>query len=194
MQAKRWRKSTSNTQRKTSGPASNSTKFVGTTLIALKNKPDMCTIWQSKQESGFCGTWVQVGLYFGHKYPNIQCPYCSAKETDTHLMRCPDKDRTCMLIDNVYELCKWMETNGKTDLELLYWILKYILLQNNKPFYQSAHKSPRMGALAESQDKIRWWHFSKWNISVGRTRPCLVCLCSNNSVDWVASANINYCK
>jgi hypothetical protein len=56
MQAKRWRKSTSNTKRKTSGPASNSTKFVGTTLIALKTKPDMCTIWQSKQASGFCGT------------------------------------------------------------------------------------------------------------------------------------------
>jgi hypothetical protein len=30
--------------------------------------------------------------------------------------------------------------------------------------------------------------------NVVRTRPCPVCTCSNNSVDWAASANINFFK
>jgi hypothetical protein len=33
--------------------------------LALKNKTDMYKIWRSKQASGFCGTWVQVGIYSG---------------------------------------------------------------------------------------------------------------------------------
>jgi hypothetical protein len=31
--------------------------------IALKNKVDMYKVWRSKQNSGFCGTRVQVGIY-----------------------------------------------------------------------------------------------------------------------------------
>jgi hypothetical protein len=31
--------------------------------LALKNKPDMYKIWRSKQNLGFCGTRVQVGIF-----------------------------------------------------------------------------------------------------------------------------------
>jgi hypothetical protein len=50
-----------------------------------------------------------VGLYFDNKFPNEQCPNCGARETDSHLIRCPNKDRTQLLIDTVEKLKKWME-------------------------------------------------------------------------------------
>ncbi len=37
---------------------------------ALKNKADMYKVWKSKQNSGFCGTRVQVGIYFGKACPD----------------------------------------------------------------------------------------------------------------------------
>jgi hypothetical protein len=80
----------------------------------MKNKADNYKIWQSKQTSGFCGTRVQVSLYSGEAYPDKRCPYCGAKETDAHLMRCLDEDCTCLLIDILDELTRWLETNGTT--------------------------------------------------------------------------------
>jgi hypothetical protein len=65
---------------------------------------------------------MQVGLYSGEAYPDEQCPKCRARETGAQLMQCPDIDRTYLLIKNVEELEKWMETDGKTDPEL--WTTK----------------------------------------------------------------------
>jgi hypothetical protein len=69
-------------------------------------------------------------------------------------MQCSDKDRTRLLIENVEELEKWMEMDGRTDPELIYWILKYILLWNDKPFSQLGYMSQKMCPLVENQDKI----------------------------------------
>jgi hypothetical protein len=80
-------------------------------------------------------------------------------------MRCPDEDRTRLLIDNVDKLEKWIEMDDKTDPELLYWIPKYILMRNNKQFAQLGHMSQKMLAHAESQDKIGWRNFTKGYIS-----------------------------
>jgi hypothetical protein len=102
--------------------------------LALKNKADMYKIWRSKQASGFCGTRIQVGIYSGEKYPDGRCPNCGTKETDAHLMRCPNEDFTCLLIDNADELTKWLKTDSRTDPELVYWIPKYILMRDDKPF------------------------------------------------------------
>ena len=98
-------------------------------------------------------------------YPDKRCPNCDARETDTHQMRCLDKDRTRSLIKNVVELEKWMEIDGRTDPELIYWIPKYILMQNNKPFSQLGYMSNKMRTLAESQDKIGWRNFMEVYIS-----------------------------
>jgi hypothetical protein len=75
------------------------------------------------------------------------------------------EDRTCFLIKNVDELEKWMETDGRTDPELIYWIPKYILMRNDKPFSHMGNMSAKMQALAESQDKIRWRNFTEGYIS-----------------------------
>jgi hypothetical protein len=76
-------------------------------------------------------------------------------------MRYPDKDRTRLLIENADELEKWMETDGCTDPELIYWIPKYILMRNDKSFSHMGHMSAKMRALAESQDKIGWRNFTE---------------------------------
>jgi hypothetical protein len=83
-----------------------------------------------------------------------RCPNCSTRETDTHLMRYPNDDKTHLFIDTVEDLEKWMETNGKTDSKLLYWVTKYLLMFNDKPFSQLGFMSEKMCTLAESQDKI----------------------------------------
>jgi hypothetical protein len=94
-----------------------------------------------------------------------RCPNCRARETNAHVMRCPNKDRTCLLIKNVDKLEKWVEMDGRTDPELIYWIPNYILMRNNKPFSHMGHMSAKMPALAESQDKIGWRNFMEGYIS-----------------------------
>jgi hypothetical protein len=133
--------------------------------LSLKSRADNYKIWQSKQALEFCGTRVKVGLYSGEPYPDERCLNCGARETDAHLMHCPDKDRTRLLIKNVDELEKWMETDGHTDPELIYWIPKCILMRNDKPFSHMGHMSAKMQALADSQDKIGWKNFTKGYIS-----------------------------
>jgi hypothetical protein len=97
-----------------------------------------------------------------------RCTQTSAaqtRETNAHLMQCLDKDRTRLLIKNVAELEKWMETDGQTDPELIYWIPKYVLMQNDKQFTQLGYMSKKMHALADSQDKIGRRHFTEGYIS-----------------------------
>ncbi len=129
--------------------------------LALNSKADNYKIWRSKQTSGFCRTRMQVGLYSGEEYPDERCPNCGTRETDVHLMRCPDEDRTHLLIDTVEDLEMWMETDGKTDPEIKYWVPKYLLMHDDKPFSQLGYMSEKMRMLAESQDKIGWQNFTE---------------------------------
>jgi hypothetical protein len=116
---------------------------------------------RSKQTSGFCGTRFQVGRYLGDTYPDKRCPNCRFNETDAHLMRCPDKDRTCLLINNVDDLTKWLKKDGITASGLVYWIPKCILMRNNQPLLQLGYISPQLRCLAKSQDKIGWRNFTE---------------------------------
>ncbi len=133
--------------------------------LALNSKADNYKIWRSKQTSGFCGTRVQVGLYSREEYPDERCPNCGTRETDAHLMRCPDEDRTRLLVDTVEDLEKWMETDGKTDPEIIYWVPKYLLMCDNKSVSQLGYMSEKMRVLVESQDKIGWQNFMEGYIS-----------------------------
>jgi hypothetical protein len=76
-----------------------------------------------------------------------------------------DEDRTRLLIKTVEELEKWMETDGRTDPKLIYWIPKFILMCDNKPFSQLGYMSDKMRALAASQEKINWQNFTEGYIS-----------------------------
>jgi hypothetical protein len=98
-------------------------------------------------------------------YPDECCLNCGARDTNAHLMQCLDEDGTRLLIKNIAELEKWMETDGQTDPELIYLIPKYILMQKDKQFTQLGYMSKKMRALADSQDKIGWRHFTEGYIS-----------------------------
>ncbi len=60
---------------------------------------------------------------------------------------------------------KCLEKDGSTDQDLAYWIPKYILMQGDKPFADMGAMSPRMTALAQSQDKIGYRNFMEGHIS-----------------------------
>ncbi len=81
-----------------------------------------------------------------------------------------------------------METDGRTDPELIYWIPKYILMQNNKRFSQLGYMSRKICTLAESQDKMGWRNFMEGYISTHFYNiQQFHLLMSNsylNSVDW----------
>jgi hypothetical protein len=134
--------------------------------LALKTKPDMYKIWRSKQNSGFCGTRVQVGRYSGVPGQDKRCPNCGRQETAAHLLICPSKDRTRLLIENTDELEKWLAKDDSTDQELAYWIPKYIQMRGDKPFTDLGAMSPKMKALAQSQDVIGYREFMEGHISV----------------------------
>ncbi len=70
-----------------------------------------------------------------------------------------------LLIENVDELGKWLDTHSRTDPELVYWIPKYILMRGDKPFLTMKYMSPKLKALAESQDCIGLKNFTEGHIS-----------------------------
>jgi hypothetical protein len=88
----------------------------------------MYKVRRSKQNLGFCGTRLQVGIYSGNACPDKGCPNCSQRKMAAHLMLCPNKDRTILLVDNTEELSEWMEKDNITDPEIEYWIPKYIFM------------------------------------------------------------------
>ncbi len=122
--------------------------------LAMKTKPDMHKIWRSKQNSGFCGTRVQIGRYSGIPGQDERYPNCRRQETAAHLLLCPSEDRTQLLIDNADELEKWLEKDGSTDQELAYWIPKYILMRGDK-----SNVSKDEGSSTKSrQDRLSQLH------------------------------------
>ena len=129
--------------------------------LAQKGKADMFKIWRSKQSSGFCGTRVQVGRYSGEQDPDEACPNCGQREIAEHLMLCPDQDRTRLLQDQVKDLQEWLEKDNRTEPELAYWVIKYILMRNSKPWAEMGEMSEQMLLLARGQDKIGWRRFTE---------------------------------
>ncbi len=126
----------------------------------------MYKIWHSKQNSGFCGTCIQVGRYSSQAYPDKQCPNCGCQETAAHLMLGPNDGRAKLLIENTNDLSQWLERDDKTDAELTYWIPKYILMRGDKPFSELGTMSEKMLSLTRSQDIIEWHNFTEGHISI----------------------------
>ena len=133
--------------------------------LAMTSKFDMHKMWRSKQHTGFCGTRVQVGKYSGQEYPDKKCPTCGFRETAEHILTCPNEDSTRLLVETTEDLSTWLSQEHLTDLELAYYVPKYIMMRGNKPSASLGAMSPRMKALAISQDKIGWRNFMEGCIS-----------------------------
>jgi hypothetical protein len=71
-----------------------------------------------------------------------------------------------LLIETTDKLVQWLEKEDKADPELAYWIPKYILMRGDKSFVELGAMSPKMMALARSQDIIGWRHFTEGYISI----------------------------
>ncbi len=69
------------------------------------------------------------------------------------------------MIEMTDKLAQWLEMDDRTDPKLVYWIPKYILMRGDKPFAELGVMSPKMIALARSQDIIGWRHFTEGYIS-----------------------------
>jgi hypothetical protein len=93
---------------------------LGTSRLGHEVKNDMCKIWRSKQHTGFCGTRVQVGKYSGLECLDEKWPNCGHRETATHILLCPNEDRTRLLTDTTNDLSEWLSQDGLTDLEVTY--------------------------------------------------------------------------
>jgi hypothetical protein len=78
-----------------------------------------------------------------------------------HVLICPNKDRMHLLADTTDDLSKWLNQDYLTNLELAYWIPKYVLMQGNYFFASLGTVLPKMRALTISQDKIGWRNFMK---------------------------------
>ena len=132
----------------------------------LEKKPDMYKVWLSKQHSNFCGTRLQVARYANIPNTDTRCPNCLAlDERASHLCICPDEGRTRLFIEDVNKLEEWLTTNNNTNAELAYWLPKYILYRGTKKFTDMGLVSPRMRAIATSQDTIGWHNFMEGRVS-----------------------------
>ena len=86
-------------------------------------------------------------------------------ETAAHLNQCASEARTELLEDSVDELQRWMLSEGRTNIELTYWIVKYILFRGTKRMAKLGPMSMQMRDAAESQDLIGWREFMEGKIS-----------------------------
>jgi hypothetical protein len=159
--------------------------------LAMASKSNMYKIWRSKQHTGFCRTRVQVGKYSGLECPDEKCPNCGRREMAEHILICPNEDRMRLLADTTDNLSKWLNQDYLTDLELAYWIPKYILMRGYKPFASLGTMSPKMRALTTSQDKTGWRNFMEGCISthfyfIQHYHLALSGSCLNGS-DWTKS-------
>jgi hypothetical protein len=64
-----------------------------------------------------------------------------------------------LLIKKSDKLERWLERERITELELSYWIPKYILMRGNKPFAELGAMFPCVNASAKSQDIIGYPNF-----------------------------------
>jgi hypothetical protein len=91
----------------------------------LASKPDMYGVWLSKQSSGFCATGSQMARV--HASRENRCPICGLVERAAHLNVCPSVVRTRLPTEGTELLENWLYQDGRTDRELAYWLIKYIL-------------------------------------------------------------------
>jgi len=140
-------------------------QWIGSTWTWASRTRLTCTRYRGPSKLGFYGTRVQVGRFSGNACLDKQCPNCGCRETAMHIMFCLDKDCTKLLTENVKELIEWMAQDNRTDLEILYWIPKYILMRGDKPLSEMGCMSPQFKALTCSQDLIGWRDFTEGYIS-----------------------------
>ena len=153
----------------------------------LASKPDMYGIWLSKQSAGCCATRAHMKRLQDDL--DNKCPNYGRREDASHLMRCPSENRTKLLTEDVEQLSTWLQQNRRTNYELAYWILKYILFRGTRPMATLGPMSHAMQQATISQNEIGWREFTEGKITkdvaeLQRTN-CAGAPCRMNGDDWM---------
>ena len=153
----------------------------------LASKPDMYGVWLSKQSSGFCATGSQMARV--HASRENRCPNCGLVERAAHLNVCPSVVRTRLLTEGTELLENWLYQDGRTDGELAYWLIKYILFRGTQPMASLGPMSSTMHRAALSQDAIGWREFMEGKVSKEiaaiQDAHCATSPCRMNGSDWM---------
>jgi hypothetical protein len=88
-----------------------------------------------------------------------KCPNCKQpRETSEHLNCCLDAGGTILFRDSVATLVAWMRNYNRTDVELGYWLEKYLLFCGTQSFTllvtAGGGGSSQLLTAAASQDLI----------------------------------------
>ena len=153
----------------------------------LASKPDMYGVWLSKQSSGFCATGSQMARV--HASRENRCPNCGLVERAAHLNVCPSVVRTRLLTEGTELLENRLYQDGRTDGELAYWLIKYILFRGTQPMASLGPMSSTMHRAALSQDAIGWREFMEGKVSKEiaaiQDAHCATSPCRMNGSDWM---------
>ena len=118
-------------------------------------------LWLTKQSSGFCGTQSMVAHWDPSR--DGKCPDCGGNETSSHLLVCPNHDRTSLLRDQTADFHSWLLTKG-THPDLAYWVPKFVLLRNTRRLSSLSQLPPTMHQIARDIDTIGWRHFMEGKV------------------------------
>ena len=135
----------------------------------MRSKPDMYQLWLSKQCIGICAT--RRNLAHIQDILDDRCPNCSqGPERSLHLNRCPNHGCTMLFKESVAKLGTWMNQNDCTDLELVYWIEKYLLFHGTRSFTALVAKDGfaliDIRVAAVGHDLIGWTEFLHGKVTV----------------------------
>jgi hypothetical protein len=90
-----------------------------------------------------------------------KCPNCNwPRETSNFLNQCPEAGCTLLFHNSVANLTRWMNNHIRTNAELAYWIIKYLIFWDTWSFtflvLAGGGGSPQLLDVAARQDLIGW--------------------------------------
>ena len=98
------------------GRSNNATKWTGTGCTWRWGGMEGYKTWLAKQHTGFCGTRVQVGYYFGKFNGDVSCTNGGDKKMAAHLYMCPNKDRVKFFTEGLDNIKEWIKKLDNTEL------------------------------------------------------------------------------
>jgi len=124
-----------------------------------------------------------------HARRENKCPTCGFVERAAHLNVCPSVTQTRLLTEGTELLENWLYPDGRTNRELGYWVIKYILFRGNQPMASLGPMSNTMHRAAISQDAIGWREFMEGKVSKEiaaiQEAQCAISPCRMNGTDWM---------
>jgi hypothetical protein len=119
----------------------------------------------------------------------VQIVVLSRELHSAHHNVCPSVVRTRLLTEGTELLENWLYQYGRTDRELAYWLIKYILFRGTRPMASLGPMSNIMHRAVLSQDAIGWREFMEGKVSKEiaaiQDAHCVISPCHMNGTDRI---------